>query len=179
MLWENNTRRGFFEQEQFQAALAHLPDYLRAVFEAAFVVGWRVPSEILTRQWAHLDLKAGVLRLEPGETKNGQGRTFKFKAGSRLHKVLQKQRDDTRAFERAHARIVPWVFHHSGSPIRDFRGAWRQACKNAGCPGRVPHDFRRTAVQNLERAGVRRSTAMALVGHKTETIYRRYAIAAR
>jgi hypothetical protein len=31
-------------------------------------------------------------------------------------------------------------------------------------------------VRNLERAGVPRSTAMRIVGHKTESIYRRYAI---
>jgi hypothetical protein len=43
-------------------------------------------------------------------------------------------------------------------------------------PLRIPHDFRRTAVRNLERAGVPRSTAMAMVGHRTESIYRRYAI---
>jgi hypothetical protein len=42
--------------------------------------------------------------------------------------------------------------------------------------GRIPHDFRRTAVRNLERAGVPRSAAMRMVGHKTEAIYRRYAI---
>lgn len=34
----------------------------------------------------------------------------------------------------------------------------------------------RTAVRNLERAGVPRSQAMKPVGHKTEAIYRRYAI---
>jgi integrase len=38
------------------------------------------------------------------------------------------------------------------------------------------HDFRRTAVRNLERAGVSRSAGMKLTGHKTEAIYRRYAI---
>ena len=38
------------------------------------------------------------------------------------------------------------------------------------------HDFRRTAVRNLERAGASRSDAMNMVGHKTEAIYRRYAI---
>jgi len=46
----------------------------------------------------------------------------------------------------------------------------------AGLADRIPHDFRRTAVRNLERAGVPRSTAMAMVGHKTRRIYRRYAI---
>ena len=57
-----------------------------------------------------------------------------------------------------------------------FRRAWLTACRRAGLPGRIPHDFRRTAVRNLERAGVPRSTAMKMVGHKTESIYRRYAI---
>ena len=42
--------------------------------------------------------------------------------------------------------------------------------------GSRPHDFRRTAVRNLERDDVSRSAAMAMVGHKTEAIYRRYAI---
>jgi integrase len=43
--------------------------------------------------------------------------------------------------------------------------------------GRIPHDFRRTAVRTLERVGAPRSAAMAMVGHRTESIYRRYAIA--
>jgi integrase len=57
------------------------------------------------------------------------------------------------------------------------REAFKTACRKAGCPGRIPYDLRRTAVRNLERAGVPRSVAMKLTGHKTESVYRRYAIA--
>jgi len=42
--------------------------------------------------------------------------------------------------------------------------------------GKIPHDFRRTAVRNLARIGVDRKTAMEMVGHKAESIYRRYTI---
>lgn len=70
----------------------------------------------------------------------------------------------------------PWVFCRAdGSEIREYYTAWRAACQAAGIE-RIPHDFRRTAVRNFERAGVPRTTAMAMVGHKTESIYRRYSI---
>jgi integrase len=52
------------------------------------------------------------------------------------------------------------------------------ACRKAGRPALLPHDLRRSAVRNLERAGVSRSVAMKLTGHKTEAVYRRYAIVA-
>jgi len=53
---------------------------------------------------------------------------------------------------------------------------WKEAGKRAGFPQRIPHDFRRTAVRNLERAGVPRSVATKLKGHRTEAVYRRNAI---
>jgi integrase len=91
--------------------------------------------------------------------------------------VLEHQRDRTRALERTRGQIILWVFHRAGAPIKTFRRSWRTACRLAGLPGKMPHDFRRTAVRNLERAGVPRSAAMKMVGHKTESVYRRYAIA--
>jgi integrase len=72
--------------------------------------------------------------------------------------------------------VIPRVFcRPDGVRIYRFYGPWRAACKAAGIQ-RIPHDFRRTAVRNLERAGVPRTTAMAMIGHKTESIYRRYRI---
>jgi Phage integrase family len=90
--------------------------------------------------------------------------------------VLERQRERTLVVEKATRTIIPWLFHRTGRPIKSFRRAWLTACRRAGLTGRIPHDFRRTAVRNLERAGVPRSTAMKMVGHKTESIYRRYAI---
>jgi integrase len=90
--------------------------------------------------------------------------------------VLERQRESTATVEQIQGRIIPWVFHRGGEPIRTFRRAWLTACVKSGVPGKIPHDFRRSAVRNLERAGVPRSAAMAMVGHRTESIYRRYAI---
>ena len=41
-----------------------------------------------------------------------------------------------------------------GSRIRAFDKAWAAACAAAGCPGRIPHDLRRTAVRNMVRSRV-------------------------
>jgi len=176
MLTENNARRGFFEREQFESVRAHLPAYAQSPATFAYITGWRLKSEILTLQWRQVDFRAGVARLEPGTTKNLDGRTFPMTP--ELRAVLEGQRKATDAIQRKTGSIVPWVFHWTklGRPLKGFTKAWRQACIDAGVPGRIPHDFRRTAVRNLERAGVPRSTAMAMVGHRTEAIYRRYAI---
>lgn len=175
MLHVENARKGFFEADQSRAVVEHLPDYLKPVATAAYITGWRTKSELLTRQWRHVDLDAGWLRLDPGEGKTAEPRMFPLTP--ELRGLLEGQREVVSGLERANGQIIPWVFvHPDGSPIKNFRYAWEKACRLAGTPGRLVHDFRRTAVRNLERAGVPRSSAMKITGHKTETVYRRYAI---
>jgi integrase len=134
----------------------------------------RLKSEVLPLTVDRVDLQAGVVRLDPGTTKNNEGRSFYVTA--ELRKVLTAQLDSIEVLKEK-GTICPYVFHRSdGSRIKDFRETWKTACEKAGYPGKLFHDFRRSAVRTLERSGVPRSTAMAMVGHKTESIYRRYAI---
>jgi integrase len=177
LLKEAPPRAGFFESEQVAAVRRHLPAPLQAVLAFAIITGWRIKSEILPLEWRQVDLNAGTVRLDPGTTKNGEGRVFPFTA--ELRALLVAQRAACDAIRRERGIIVRNVFTwEDGRRIRDFRRSWATACAAAGVPGRLPHDCRRTAVRNLERAGVPRSVAMAMVGHRTESIYRRYAIVA-
>jgi integrase len=124
-------------------------------------------------EWRQVDWPGRTIRLDPGTTKSGDGRTFPFTTA--IEALLTAQWAEHERLKKT-GRIVPLVFHRNGKAIRHVRNAWMNACTAAGIPGRLLHDMRRSAVRNLERDGVSRSAAMAMVGHKTEAIYRRYAI---
>jgi integrase len=175
-LEERGTRVGFFEDEQFQAVLqqlGHRPE-LAALVRAARLTGWR-RSELTSRQWRHVDFTAGWLRLEPEETKNRDGRMFPLIP--ELRAVLEQQRARVEAMQRAMGRVIPWIFvRDNGAPVRDFKRAWTTARRRAGIPGKLFHDFRRTAVRNLIRAGIPETVAMKLSGHRTRSVFSRYAI---
>jgi len=162
-----------FEPAQVEAVKRHLPVALKPLLTFGAITGWRL-REVLRLTWAQVDFAAATVRLEPGTTKNRLGRMFPFTP--QLRALLEAQRAHTETTGRQRERIIPWVFHRREEPIKDFRGAWKAACEAAGVPGRLFHDLRRTAVRNLERAGVPRSVAMLMTGHKTESVYRRYAI---
>jgi integrase len=164
----DNARQGFFEQEEFERVLAELPQHLRPVATFAYWTGWRGRSEILSLTWEQVDFAAGEVRCDAAKSKGKESRVFPFGAVPELVEVLRGQKRSLPLSE--------WVFHRNGQPIRDYYAGWRAACTRAKLPGRLMHDFRRTAVRNLERAGVSRDVARRLTGHKTDSVYARYNI---
>ena len=166
MLKENNVRTGFFEYEDFHRLRNVLPDYLKPLVSFAYYTGWR-SEEVRKLRWKQVDLKAGCVRLDVGTTKNDQGRVvFLTQEIVDLLSSLWKDR-----------RLdCPKVFNRNGLPIKDFRSAWENACKRANLHGMLFHDFRRTAVRNMVRAGVPERVAMQISGHKTRSVFDRYHI---
>jgi len=165
LLRENNVRRGFFERAEFEAVRRRLPGDLADFVTFLHVTGWRWRSEAARLRWTDVDFDAGEVRLDPGTTKTGEGRVFPFTA--ELRTLLERRR----------AHVGDHVFTRAtGAPIRSFNKAWATACRAAGVPGRVLHDFRRTAVRNLLRAGVAERVAMQMVGWKSRQMLDRYHI---
>jgi integrase len=176
MLVERNVRKGFFERAQFEAVRNRLAPTYQAIVTLAYYTGWRINSELLPLEWHQIDRKAGVIRLEPGTTKNRDGRVFTYAAIDELAATLDGLWARHEALEKA-GIITPLVFcRRQGQAIKTFWKRWTTAAVAAGCPGRIPHDFRRTAVRNLNRAGVPETVAMKITGHKTRSVFDRYDI---
>jgi integrase len=191
-LKEDNARQGFFERADFERVRAALPAEYRPLLTVAYVTGWRTASELLPLEWRQVDFTARTLRLEPGTTKNDRGREFPFT--DELEAALLEQRTYTEACQRKAGAIIPYVFHREGERIRYWRDRWKSALLKAGLAHREPgedgkpkkggkiiphvivHDFRRTAIRNLARAGVSEAVAMKLCGHDTRAVFDRYNI---
>ena len=106
MLQEDNVRKGFFEPEQFEAVRAHLPEPLRPVVTFAYLTGWRLNSEILPLEWRQVDWEGKTVRLDPGTTKNREGRTFPFTADlEQLLKAQLEEHDRLKKAESAEDRL--------------------------------------------------------------------------
>ena len=178
-LKEAAPRQGFFEREHFLAVRQHLPEDLQVAATIAYTFGWRTQSEVLTLERRQLDLKAGTLRLDPGTTKNDDGRVVYLTP--ELKALLANQLERVEQLAKQTGKIIPYLFphlagRHRGKRRTDYRKAWVSACRKAGVPGMLRHDCRRTAVRNMVNAGVPERVAMTVTGHKTRAVFDRYHI---
>jgi integrase len=165
-------REGFFETRDFEAVVAHLPEYLQDFARFGFLTGWRKGS-IASLRWANVG--DGVIYLRAENCKTRKPETLPLEG--ELQGIVERRRA-AQAFEGANGekQFTEYVFHHNGEPIGDFRKAWATACKKANVSHRLFHDLRRTASRNLIAAGVPQAVAMKITGHRTDSMFRRYAI---
>jgi integrase len=180
-----NARQGFFEQAEVDAVVSALPPHLRDVVRFAHATGWR-RSEITSLRFDMI--KDGVLVLP--DSKNGRPRRLPI-AGE-IAEILAR-RETARTYTRpdGEPRVADLIFHRSGRGVGDFKRAWGTALEKAGLThqekdpvtgivtvahDRVFHDLRRSAARRLLRAGVQQITAMRLLGHRSPSVFTRYAI---
>lgn len=168
---EPSARRGFITDKQFGALIKNLPSHLRPLIALLFFCGVRL-GEALAIEWSQIDFKAGLIRLY--DTKNDEPRVVPLP--SLLRMLL-------RPIEPKTGRVFD---------ATNLRKEWMTACEAAGLGRKIKqeekpydpryegltiHDLRRSAVRNLVRAGVPETIAMKISGHRTRSVFDRYAIA--
>jgi integrase len=168
LLPEAAPRKGFLDHAQYLALLAALPEELRVPLVIGYHTGAR-KSEVLGIRLHQVDLKENKIQLRPGETKNDEGRWLPIYG--EMVDALKIQIERTAAYPGC-----PWLCHRDGNPIVDLRPAWPNACTSVNLGGLLFHDLRRSAVRNMERAGISREVAKKISGHKTDSAYKRYNI---
>jgi integrase len=166
-LREDNVRRGFLDESQYRKLIAANSSlWFRAITEVARTYGWR-KGELTSLRVRQVDLAAGTLRLEPGTTKNGEGRevTMTTSVRSLLARCIAKKYPDQFVFS--------WP---NGKPVQNFRKTWKSACHKAGVPDLLFHDLRRSAVRDLRKAGAAETVIMSIGGWLSRSVFQRYAI---
>jgi integrase len=167
-----NERQGFFETADFEAVVPHLPEYLRDFCRFGFLTGWRKGS-IESLRWS--DVGDDVIYLRAENSKTRKPETIPVEGD--LQDIIDRRRAAAVLKSKdGETRFAEYVFHHKGRPIEDFRKAWATACKLANVEHRLFHDLRRTAARNMISAGVPQAVAMKITGHRTDSMFRRYAI---
>ncbi len=168
---ERNARDRIVSPEEFEILKNEIPQYT-LILSLGYYLAMR-EGEILNLRGKqiHFDEDGGdegYIELYDGETKSGEGRQIPFSdvVGKLLKDQLaQKKKRDSQRF----------IFvTENGKFLGNFRRAFQRACKRAGIKGLCFHDFRHTAITNMRKAGVDTSVIMAISGHKTMAMFRRY-----
>lgn len=165
-LEEDNIRQGFIEQGQYLSLRNALPDHLKTLLVVGYHCGNRL-GELRRLRWNQVDLQAQEIRIEGAQAKAKRPRTLPV-YGDMIEWLTWQNKQRVTGCD--------LVFHWNGKPLGSHLKGWDKACTAAGLARLHFHDLRRSAIRNMERAGIPRHIAMQISGHRTESVYRRYDI---
>lgn len=169
---ERNARDRIVSPKEFDMLKSEVPQYT-LILSLGYYLGMR-EGEILNLKEKQIHFSTdgadeGYIELYDGETKTGEGRQIPF--SSTIGKLLKEhlaRKMKRRGLER-------FLFTtQNGNLLGNFRRAFQRACNRAEIEGLCFHDFRHTAVTNMRKAGVDTSVIMAISGHKTMAMFKRY-----
>ncbi len=110
-----------------------------------------------------VDLKKGFIRLAAERTKTSVGRSIP------LHPQVKSMLEDLPRGLKTNR-----VFLRKGTPFSEIKTAFRSACNRADIKDFTFHDLRHCALNNLRLAGNDYFRIMAISGHKTMSVFKRY-----
>jgi integrase len=169
-----NVRQGFCSKEEFLRVHENLPADLQDFALFAFSTGMR-SGEIKCMDWSNVQDADSFIRMRPDQCKNQHGHSVPVI--DELMGIIQRRREARTIQIDGTTTLSRFVFHRGdGLEIGDFRKSWAAACEAAGKPNLLFHDLRRAAVTALVNSGVPQLVAMSISGHKTDSMFKRYAI---
>jgi integrase len=178
---DSEARKGFLDVQDFEKFLVAFPENLRPTVLFLYYSGCRSGAAKQIK-WAMVNPDCTEIHAPGSIIKNKTDWQIPLVGPLEpIAKVLKKLR----------GQAIP----APDAPVFDFtnfRKVWNKTCHNLGLgkyvtvkPDGTPtqqydglhaHDFRRSAARNLIKAGVSETVAMKITGHKTTSMFRRYAI---
>jgi integrase len=120
-------------------------------------------DEIVRLTWSEVDLRKGFIRLPAERTKTDNSRIIP------LHPEVRA------TLERLPRGLhTDRVFLRFGQPFDEIKHSFQSACEKAKIENFTFHDLRHCALNNLRKAGNDFFQIMAMSGHKTISVFKRY-----
>lgn len=114
-------------------------------------------------QWSEVDFKKGFIRLAAERTKTKEDRAIP------MHPHVKEM-----LLSIPRGLHTDRVFLLKGQPLGELKKSFRTACNGAGIVDFTFHDLRHCAINNLRLAGNDYFKIMAVSGHKTTAVFKRY-----
>ena len=163
----DNVRKRIFSEEEYISLVEACPLWLKRIVIMARGTGMR-QNEIIQLEWADVDLQDGFVRLRASKTKTDEARSVRL-----LPDVIVMLKEIPRAI---HTKKV--FLSAKGRPIPYWTGylnqVWQNTLKEAGIENACFHDLRHDFVTRAMRSGNASHVVMKQVGHKTDSMLRRY-----